>query len=81
MLFVDTVSDRVFTLGKTFKLWQEIRRDNPRACCDTFRAEYLAILTATARKENDLRIIGATPGELARIIEKLTNAEREEQRK
>lgn len=73
MKFLNLETDRVYTLQETKKNYEEIKKDCPRSCCDTFSESLYHIIEACIMQENNYHVIGMTKKETFSYWIKLQN--------
>ena len=71
MRFKDTLSDSIYSLQTLYRDYVRFRAECPDEYPDSFQIELLAILSATVKGRNNLEVIGMTPAELDRFINRL----------
>ncbi|MBR6029404.1 MAG: hypothetical protein IKP40_09965 [Clostridia bacterium] len=71
MRFIDLNDGRVSTPASLKKEWELLRAEEPWNHAPGFRIELLEILLATVSGRNDLSIVGPTPRETVRYIQRL----------
>ena len=73
MRLYDKQVERELSLPDLFRDWEAFRKEEPWNHCESFRDEMLNILMDTINGRNDCELIGMTPNETERIINKLRN--------
>lgn len=71
MKFVDLNDNSVITLSEIRKDWADARAEDPENTAPDFLTEIFEILVATVNGHNDLEIVGPTPRETDRLIQRL----------
>ena len=71
MILHDMYLDCDYNLKTIKSDYEEFRKIEPWNHADTFRTELLEIIMATINGRNDLDLVGPTPAEVCRIIDKL----------
>ena len=71
MRFIDLNDKSITTLSEIRRDWADARADDPENTAPDFLTEIFAILMATVNGRNDLEVIGPTPRETDRLIQRL----------
>ena len=71
MKFIDLTDGREYTLADLKRDWIRFREEGPWNHAADFHTELFEILMATVNGRNELDIIGMTPREIDRLIQRL----------
>jgi len=71
MKLYDLNAEREYTLPELFNEWKYFRKEEPYNHEDDFKTELYVILMDTINGRNDCDIVGLTPAETSRYIERI----------